>query len=44
LHHRIPLYEAIARNFGYKIEMEDVPAIKNETDFLALAARIIDAG
>jgi hypothetical protein len=44
LHHRIPLYEAIARNFGYKIRMEDVPAIENEADFLALAARVIDAG
>ncbi len=37
LHHRIPLYEAIARNYGYKVRMEDVPTIKSEEDFLALA-------
>lgn len=42
LHHRIPLYEAIARNFGYSVRMEDIPAVKNEEDFLALASRAID--
>jgi hypothetical protein len=42
LHHRIPLYEAIARQYGYKVRMEDVPAIKSEEDFLALLSRAID--
>jgi len=43
LHHRIPLYEAIARNFGYKIHMEDVPVVKSDVDFTALLSRAIDA-
>jgi len=42
LHHRVPLYEAIARNHGYKVRMEDVPAVKSEADFLALVSRAID--
>ena len=42
LHHRIPLYEAIARNFGYRIRMRDVPTIKSEADFIALVTRTID--
>ena len=44
LHHRIPLYEAIARSHGYTIKMEDVPAVKSEEDFVALISRVIDAG
>ena len=42
LRHRVPLYEAIARNFGYKIAMEDVPHIKSESDFVGLLASAID--
>jgi hypothetical protein len=42
LHHRIPLYEAIARNHGYRIRMSDVPAIANEGDLVDLIARAID--
>ena len=42
LHHRIPLYESIARRHGYTVEMEDIPAIKDEEDFLALVSRAID--
>src|SRR5436190_925804 len=42
LHHRIPLYQAIARNFGYSVKMEDVPKVKTEEDFLALVSRAID--
>ena len=42
LHHRVPLYEAIARNFGYKIQMEDVPGIRSESDFVSLLSRAID--
>ena len=43
LHHRIPLYEAIARRFGYTVRMQDIPAVKTEEDFLALVSRAIDA-
>jgi hypothetical protein len=42
LHHRIPLYDAIAENFGYKVRMRDIPAIRNEADFIGLVSRIID--
>ena len=42
LHHRIPLYQAIARNFGYTVKMEDIPAVKTEEDFLDLVSRAID--
>ena len=36
LHHRVPLYQAIARNYGYTVRMEDIPGVKTEDDFLAL--------
>lgn len=42
LHHRIPLYQAIARNFGYSVKMEDVPKVRSEEDFLDLVSRAID--
>ena len=42
LHHRIPLYQAIARNFGYTVKMEDVPKVKTEEDFLDLVSHAID--
>ncbi|MGB8313544.1 MAG: ATPase [Aestuariivirga sp.] len=42
LHHRIPLYQKIARNFGYQIPMEDVPGIKSEKDFIDLLGTVID--
>jgi hypothetical protein len=42
LHHRVPLYKKIARNFGYEIGMEDVPKIKTETDLLDLLGTLID--
>jgi hypothetical protein len=42
LHHRIPLYQKIAANFGYQIPMEDVPKIKSENDFLNLLGAVID--
>jgi hypothetical protein len=41
LHHRIPLYEDIARRHGYTVEMADIPSIRDEKDFLALLARAI---
>ncbi|MBC8035642.1 MAG: ATPase [Rhizobiales bacterium] len=42
LHHRIPLYEAIARNFGYKVQMKDVPGVASEAGFVDLLASAID--
>ncbi len=43
LHHRIPLYEAIAERHGYVIDMHDVPGLRSESDVLDLLARTIDA-
>jgi hypothetical protein len=43
LHHRIPLYEAIARRHGYTVRMRDVPDVGTEEDFLALVSRAIDS-
>jgi hypothetical protein len=43
LHHRIPLYEEIARRHGYKVRMRDIPEVKSEEDFLALVSRAIDS-
>ena len=42
LHHRIPLYETIARRHGYKVRMDDVPAVGSEADFIALLSRAIE--
>ena len=42
LHHRIPLYKAIADNFGYTVRMRDMPAVQSEEDFTALVANAID--
>jgi hypothetical protein len=42
LHHRLPIYEAIARNFGYAVEMEQIPNISGEGDFVDLMSGIID--
>jgi hypothetical protein len=42
LHHRIPLYKAIAENFGYTIRMRDVPSVQSEEDFINLVAATID--
>jgi hypothetical protein len=42
LHHRIPLYEAIARKYGYAVEMEDIPAIHDEAGFVDLVCRAIE--
>lgn len=43
LHHRIPLYEAIAERYGYVIDMHDVPGLRTESDVLDLLARTVDA-
>lgn len=42
LHHRIPLYKAIADNFGYTVRMRDIPAVQSIADFEALVAQAID--
>ena len=42
--HRVPLYESIARNYGYTIRMEDVPSIATDADFVDLIANTIDNG
>ena len=42
LHHRIPLYETIARRYGYTVHMDEVPGVKSEEDFIALLSRTID--
>ncbi|WP_342641959.1 ATPase [Rhodoligotrophos ferricapiens] len=42
LHHRIPLYQKIADNFGYAIEADDVAGISTADAFLALVAKAID--
>ena len=43
LHHRIPLYERIAGNFGYKVRMRDIPNVTTEQGFTDLVSRAIDA-
>ena len=42
LHHRIPLYRAIAANFGYTVRMRDIPDIDTEPKFIDLVSRLID--
>jgi len=42
LHHRIPLYKAIADNFGYTVRMRDIPAIATEAQFVGLVANAIE--
>ena len=41
LHHRIPLYEQIAKDHGYVVEMQEIPKIRDGRDFLDLLARAI---
>ena len=41
LHHRVPLYQAIARHHGYTVRMEDIPRVQCETDFLSLLGKAI---
>ena len=42
LHHRVPLYEAMARNFGYRIQMSDVPGVASGAGFVDLLSSAID--
>jgi hypothetical protein len=41
LHHRIPLYETIAKNFGYTIRMQDIPNVQNEQGLMDLVSNAI---
>jgi hypothetical protein len=41
LHHRIPLYAKIAKNFGHTVRMRDIPNVKTEEDFIALVTAAI---
>lgn len=42
LSHRVPLYESIARNFGYTISMEQIPAMRGEADFSDAIGSVIE--
>jgi hypothetical protein len=42
LHHRIPLYEKLARDYGYTVRMRDIPAVTSADAFVDLVARTID--
>ena len=42
LHHRIPLYKAIAQNFGYTVRMRDIPNVQTEAQFIDLVSSAID--
>ncbi len=42
LRERIPLYEKIARNHGYKVRMRDVPSVTTDAQFVSLVSNAID--
>jgi hypothetical protein len=42
LHHRLPLYQKIAKNFGYTVRMSDIPSVTTLTSFEQLIATAID--
>ncbi len=42
IHHRIPLYEKIAKRHGYTVEMADVPSVRDDQDFIDLVSKAID--
>ncbi len=41
LHHRMPIYEQIADTLGYTVEMQDIPQVRDQKDFMDLLARAI---
>jgi hypothetical protein len=41
LHHRIPLYAKIAKNFGYTVRMRDIPNVKTDAEFINLVCNAI---
>lgn len=42
LHHRIPLYEGIAKRHGYTVRMRDIPQVTTEDGFITLVSNAID--
>ena len=42
LHHRVPLYKAIASNFGYQVRMRDIPSVQSPDGFIDLVSDAID--
>jgi hypothetical protein len=42
LHHRIPLYAKIAKNFGHTVRMRDIPNVTSEEGFMNLVSTAID--
>jgi hypothetical protein len=42
LHHRIPLYEKIAKNFGYRISMRDIAKLDSEQAVIDLICKTIE--
>ncbi len=42
VHHRLPLYERIARRHGYTVSMEEMQGVRDEQDFNQLVAAAID--
>ena len=42
LHHRIPLYEAIARQYGYAVDMQRIPEIGDHQAFLDMICEVLD--
>jgi hypothetical protein len=42
LHHRLPLYQKIAKNFGYTVGMSEIPAVTTLASFEQLIATTID--
>lgn len=43
LRDRLPRYRALAANFGYAIDAEDLAKVRDEKDFMELMCRAIDA-
>ncbi len=41
LHHRIPIYAKIAKNFGYTVRMRDIPNVKTDEAFIDLVCNAI---
>jgi hypothetical protein len=42
LHHRIPLYEKIAKNFGYRISMRDIAKLDSEQAVIDLICKTVE--
>ncbi|MFK8026700.1 MAG: ATPase, partial [Gammaproteobacteria bacterium] len=42
LEHRKPLYESIANDYGYTVNLHDVQNVRDEKDFMDLIGQSID--